>query len=59
MHDDNLIDLFAGLAMQGMLHAGWAASDAAEIADISYDMAEAMMKERKRRKEQRVNDKPD
>lgn len=59
MHDDNLIDLFAGLAMQGMLHAGWAASSATDIADLSYDLAEAMMKERNRRKEQRVNDKSD
>jgi hypothetical protein len=56
MHTDNLTDFFAGLAMQGLLSAGWPASDSNAIANIAYDVAQAMMEERTQRKEQSVND---
>lgn len=59
MHTDNLLDFFAGLAMQGMLSAGWPASDGRAIASIAYDTAQAMMEERTQRKEQSVNDRPE
>lgn len=57
MDTDNLTDFFAGLAMQGMLSAGWPASDGQVIANIAYDTAQAMMEERNQRKEKGVNDK--
>jgi hypothetical protein len=52
MIDDDLMDLFAGLAMQGYLTQNnihnWA-----QIASDSYMMAEAMIKEKEKRRERK------
>jgi hypothetical protein len=52
MIDDDLMDLFAGLAMQGYLTQNniqnWA-----QIASDSYMMAETMLKEKEKRRERK------
>jgi hypothetical protein len=52
MIDDDLMDLFAGLAMQGYLSQNdiqnWE-----QIARDSYSMAEAMLKEKEKRRERK------
>lgn len=45
MNNDDLLDLYAGMAMQGLLAANHAVSPQS-IARVSYELAEAMMKER-------------
>jgi hypothetical protein len=49
--DTHLRDFYAGLAMLGWLSAGNPASYPEGTAEIAFDMAEAMMKERIKRKE--------
>jgi hypothetical protein len=49
--DTHLRDFYAGLAMLGWLSAGNPASHPEGTAEIAFDMAEAMMKERIKRKE--------
>ncbi len=46
MNDQDLTDLFAGLAMQGMLAARTRMLMAQETAEYAYDIAEAMVQER-------------
>ena len=52
MNDEDLIDLYAGLAMQGYLTQNdiqnWE-----QIASNSYSMAEAMLKEKEKRHERK------
>jgi hypothetical protein len=54
MNNDEMLDVFAALAMQGYLSQNdiqnWA-----EIASDSYSMAEAMIKERENRLERTKN----
>lgn len=45
MNNDDLLDLYAGLAMQGLLAANHEVSPQS-IARVSYEVAEAMMRER-------------
>lgn len=47
MNNEDLIDLFAGLAMQGILANG--RFDSRTVAEDSYDFAYAMIKEKERR----------
>ena len=49
MDDEHLKDFYAGLAMLGWLSQGNPASHPEGVADIAFDVAEAMMKERERR----------
>lgn len=48
MDNEDLIDLFAGLALQGLLANGGSDPIAAYTKD-AYDLAEAMVKEREKR----------
>jgi hypothetical protein len=48
MHDNDLIDLFAGLAMQGYIARGYQ-SDIRALAEDSYSIAYAMIKEKEKR----------
>ena len=48
MNNEELIDLFAALAMQGYLAGGYEA-DSRSLAEDSYSMAYAMIKEKERR----------
>lgn len=53
-HDQNLRDLFAGLAMMGLIHHfdfGTFSQDPMRVAGWAFDAAEAMMKERTQRDE--------
>ena len=50
MNNEDLLDLFAALAMQGILANG--RFDSRTVAEDAYDFAYAMMKERERRNEQ-------
>jgi len=43
MKDDDLRDLFAGLAMQGILHIASFGYNSANVARASYEMADAMI----------------
>lgn len=43
MEDEDLMDLFAGLAMMGYLASGYSHHDTA-LADDSYSIAQAMIK---------------
>jgi hypothetical protein len=47
VNNEDLIDLFAGLAMQGILANG--RFDSRNVAEDSYDFAYAMIKEREKR----------
>lgn len=49
MNDEDLTDLFAGMAMQGMLAARCDERDH-EIARLSYNLAQAMVEEKRVRK---------
>lgn len=49
MDDANLRDFYAGLAMLGWLSQGNPASHPDGVAEIAFDVAEAMMKEKARR----------
>lgn len=49
MNDEDLTDLFAGLAMQGMIAAGFDEPDK-DLASMSYNLAEAMVQEKRTRK---------
>jgi hypothetical protein len=49
MIDDDLMDLFAGLAMQGYLTQSYVQNQEC-IARDSYSMAEAMLKEKEKRR---------
>ena len=49
--DTHLRDFYAGLAMLGWLSAGAPPSNPESISEVAFDMAEAMMKERNKRKE--------
>ena len=52
MIDDDLMDLFAGLAMQGYLtQSYWQNQE--HIARDSYSMAEAMLREKEKRLERK------
>ncbi len=51
MNNEDLLDLFAGMALQGLLFDGGNCT-VANYAKDAYDLAEAMMKERERRNEQ-------
>ena len=56
MHDEHLRDFYAGLAMMGLIHHfdfGTFRDDPMRVAMWSFDAAEAMMKEKERRNEQR------
>ena len=46
MNDQDLTDLFAGLAMQGLLAADTRTPLVSELAEYAYDVAEAMVEER-------------
>ena len=46
MNDDDLRDLFAGLAMQGILHIASFGYNSANVARASYEMADAMIEAR-------------
>jgi hypothetical protein len=48
MNDDDLRDLFAGLAMQGILHIASFGYNSASVARASYEMADAMIEEKYR-----------
>jgi hypothetical protein len=50
MNNEELIDLFAALAMQGYLTQNYI-HNFEQIANYSYSMAEAMVKEREKRLE--------
>lgn len=50
MDNDDLLDLFAGLAMQGYLAAGYD-HHASALAEDSYSAAVAMIKEKEKRRE--------
>jgi hypothetical protein len=50
MNDQDLLTLFAGMALQGLIAAKHEAS-AKSIAMVAYDIAEAMVKEREARDE--------
>ena len=52
MIDEDLIDLFAGLAMQGYLTQSYVQNQEC-IARDSYSMAEAMLKEKEKRHERK------
>jgi hypothetical protein len=43
MNDDDLRDLFAGLAMQGILHTASVGYNSARVAELSYELADAMI----------------
>lgn len=43
MNDDDLRDLFAGLAMQGILHTASDGYNSARVAEMSYELADAMI----------------
>lgn len=43
MNDEDLRDLFAGLAMQGILHIASFGYNSANVARASYEMADAMI----------------
>jgi hypothetical protein len=49
MDDKHLRDFYAGLAMLGWVSAGAAPSNPESIAEIAFDVAEAMMQERSKR----------
>lgn len=49
--DENLRDTFAGLTLLGLLSSGWRPLELDELSNLTYDVAEAMLKERNRRKE--------
>lgn len=51
--DTYLRDFYAGLAMLGLISAGNPASASEFVSNIAFDMAEAMMEERTKRKETR------
>ena len=46
MNDQDLTDLFAGLAMQGLLACNTRTPLVSEMAEYAYDIAEAMVQER-------------
>lgn len=46
MNDQDLTDLFAGLAMQGLLASDTRTPLVSEMAEYAYDIAEAMVQER-------------
>lgn len=50
MNNEDLLDLFAGMALQGMIAAELDASNKS-LAMVAYDIAEAMVKEREARHE--------
>lgn len=54
MDNEDLIDLFAGMALQGLLSLG-NNFPAAHYAADAYDVAEAMIKEREVRIERKKN----
>jgi hypothetical protein len=43
MNDEDLRDLFAGLAMQGILHIASFGYNSASVARASYELADAMI----------------
>jgi hypothetical protein len=57
MDNEDLIDLFAGLALQGLLSVGGNYPVATYVKD-AYDLAEAMVKEKEKRLE-RKKDRPE
>ena len=50
MNNEDLLDLFAGMALQGLIAAKHEVS-ARSMAMVAYDIAEAMVKEREARDE--------
>ena len=44
MKDEDLRDLFAGLALQGILHTASFGYNSARVAEMSYELADAMIK---------------
>jgi len=46
MNDQDLTDLFAGLALQGLMAADTRTPLVSELAEYAYDVAEAMVEER-------------
>jgi hypothetical protein len=54
MDNEDLLDLFAGLALVGLLSSGGDFS-AAAYAEDAYDLADAMMEEREKRLERKKN----
>lgn len=54
MDNEDLIDLFAGLALQGLL-ANDVSVPIAAYAEDAYDLAEAMVKEKEKRLERKKN----
>lgn len=54
MHDDDLRDLFAGMALQGMLaENGGGAVHNQDLAKTAYCLADAMIAEREIRRERK------
>lgn len=51
-HEQNLHDLYAGLAMMGMISSGHPTAYTEEIARTAHEMAAAMIKERANAKDQ-------
>jgi len=50
MNNEDLLDLFAGMALQGLIAANLEGS-VKSLAMVAYDIAEAMVKEREARHE--------
>jgi hypothetical protein len=46
MNDQDLTDLFAGMALQGLMAADTRTPLVSELAEYAYDIAEAMVEER-------------
>lgn len=55
MHDEHLMEFYAGLAMLGMLSASRKTAGPEQLARNAFDIAEAMLQERNHRKERSVN----
>lgn len=51
-HESNLYDLYAGMAMMGILSAGHPTTYSGEIARTAHEMARAMIEERANAKDQ-------
>lgn len=49
MNEDSFRDMFAAYAMMGMLAQGYLQRDKTAMAAAAYDVAEAMLAERKKR----------
>ena len=53
MDDEDLIDLFAGLAMMAIISRRTKSYDQSDIAQLAYGQADEMIKEKRKRDERR------